>query len=160
MYVIADNVGEGQQADKIIKEMKELKEMVKQHNMKWKHDPSSYVSISTLIIPPKFCSLDHPPNPPEPWLAKFKKRYKVVKEVNRQVRDLNLSEGLLYMYLHMQGIKVFKSGTTQHKFDNKPGATQIWRKKLHFTMENKLKFVGFISGAFKCNARELVTGHV
>ena len=49
-----NNVGEGQKADEIIKEMKELKEMVREHSMKWKHDPPSYVSISTLIIPPKF----------------------------------------------------------------------------------------------------------
>ena len=168
-----NNVGEGQQASDIIKEMVEMRELVQTHSKKWNHEPPSYVSFSTLIIPPKFCSLDLPPAPAEPWLAEwtpapqFKNRYSVVKEVNKQVRELNLSEGLIYLHLHMQGIKVFKSGKTQHKFDNKPGATQIWRetevfRKLHFTTENKLKIVGFIASCFKGNQNNIVeiAGHV
>ena len=168
-----NNVGEGQQASDIIREMEDLREMVREHSRKFEHEPPSYVSFSTLIIPPKFCSLDLPPNPAEPWLTEwvptpqFINRYSVVKEVNRQVRDLNLSEGVNYLHLHMQGIKVFKSGKTQHKFDNKPGATQIWReyevfRKLHFTPEIKLKIVGFINSCFKGNesANVELAGHV
>jgi hypothetical protein len=168
-----NNVGEGQQASDIIKEMVEMRELVKEHSKKWHLEPPSYVSFSTLIIPPKFCSLDLPSNPAEPWLAEwvpapqFKNRYSVVKEVNKQVREINISEGLIYLHLHMHGIKVFKSGKTQHKFDNKPNATQIWRetevfRKLHFTPENKLKIVGFIASCFKGNQNNNVeiAGHV
>ena len=167
-----NNVGEGQQASDIIREMVQMRELVKEHSKKWNHEPPSYVSFSTLIIPPKFCSLDLPPNPAEPWLAEwvpapqFKNRYSVVKEVNKQIREMNLSEEVVYLHLHMQGIKVFKSGKVQHKFDNKPGATPIWRetevfKKLHFTVENKLKIVGFIASCFQGNQNNNVeiAGH-
>ena len=107
-----NNVGEGQQASDIIREMVKLRELVKEHSKKWKHEPPSYVSFSTLIFPPKFYSLDLPPNPAEPWLAEwvpapqFKNRYIMVKEVNKQVREINLSEGLTYLHLHMHSIKV------------------------------------------------------
>ena len=167
-----NNLGEGQQASDIIREMVQMRELVKEHSKKWNHEPPSYVSFSTLIIPPKFCSLDLPPNPAEPWLAEwvpapqFKNRYSVVKEVNKQIREMNLSEEVVYLHLHMQGIKVFKSGKVQHKFDNKPGATPIWRetevfKKLHFTVENKLKIVGFIASCFEGNQNSNVeiAGH-
>ena len=59
--------------------------------------------------------------------------------------------------MHLHGIKVFKSGTKQHKFDTKPGTTQIWRekevhRKLHFTMDNKLKIISYINECFKSNS--------
>ena len=161
-----NNIGEGQQADQIIAEMKEMKEMVLEHSKKWMHDHPSYVSFCTLIIPPKFCSLHvPPPNPNDPWLAewtpgpRFRNRYEEVRKVNEQVKEMNLKEGLKYVNLHLHGIKTFKSGTTQHKFDTRPGATQIWRekevaRKLHFTMENKLKIISYVSNCFRGNARE------
>ena len=134
-----NNIGEGQQADQIIAEMKE---MVLEHSKKWMHDHPSYVSFCTLIIPPKFCSLNvPPPNPNDPWLAewtpgpRFRNRYEEVRKVNEQVKEMNLKDGL------------------------KPGATQIWRKKevarkLHFTMEIKLKIISYVSNCFRGNARE------
>ena len=50
-----------------------------------------------------------------------------------------------------------KSGP-QHKYDTRPGATRVWReeevaKKLHFTMENKLKIMQNLQKTFKSNAR-------
>ena len=67
----------------------------------------------------------------------------------------------------MHGIKLLKLGMTQHKFDKKQGATQIWResevfKKLYFTPENELKIVGFIASCFKGNEKGNVelAGHV
>ena len=70
---------------------------------------------------------------------------------------MNREQGLQLVRLDIHGVKRFKSGTYQHKFDNKPGAKQVWRetevfKKLHFTVENKLKIVQYISSCFDGNA--------
>ena len=85
----------------------------------------------------------------------FINRYPVIKEVNEKIKKMNIDSGLAYLNLHMQGIKMLKSGP-QHKFDNKPGAKQVWReqevfKKLHFTAENKLKVVQYLQNTFKNN---------
>ena len=53
----------------------------------------------------------------------------------------------------------------QHIFDTKPGATQVWRetevfRKLHFTMEIKLKIVKYISTCFQANSERIAAqGH-
>ena len=158
-----NNIGEGQKAEEIIKEMQHLKEKVMEHSVKWKHNPPSYVSFCTLHLAPKFCSLYVPPNPPEPEIAQwvpghnFKNRYEVIRKVNEEVKVMNENSNLKFVKLDRHGIKMFKSGTVQHKFDNKPGSTQIWRehevfRKLHFTMENKLKLLSYISNCFRGNA--------
>ena len=51
-----NNVGAKDSAEDIIKDMKELKQVLKEHSDKWKHDPPSYVSFSTIVYAPKFCS--------------------------------------------------------------------------------------------------------
>ena len=168
-----NNIGEGQKAEEIVQEMIELKEVVEEHSKKYQHNLPNYVSFCTLILPPKFCSLHVPNNPPEPWLAEwvpgqnFRNKFEEIKLVNEQVKQLNLRDGLKCVDLAKHGVKMFKSGTVQHKFDNKPGATQIWRekevfRKLHFTMENKMKILSYISNCFRGNAGEpqSVSGHV
>ena len=160
-----NNIGEGQAAEEIIREMQYLKEKVAEHSRKWEHDPPSYVSFCTLHLAPKFCSLHVPPNPPEPEIAKwvpgpkFNNRYIVIKRVNDEIKAINDSSKLMYVKLDRHGIKTFKSGTVQHKFDTRPGTTQIWRekevfRKLHFTMENKLKLLAYISNCFRVNSKE------
>ena len=79
-----------------------------------------------------------------------------MKDINDKIVQLHRQEGLQLVRLDYQGVKWFKSGTKQHKFDNKPNATPIWRetevfRKLHFTMENKLKIIGHISKCFQAN---------
>ena len=71
---------------------------------------------------------------------------------------MNNGKSINWVNLHRQGVKTFKSGTVQHKFDTRAGSQQIWKerevhKKLHFTMENKIKFISYIENCFKRNAK-------
>ena len=73
--------------------------------------------------------------------------------------ELNKVDNLNEVKLDHQGVKMFKSGTVQHKFDTKPGAKQIWRerevfRKLHFTMENKVKILSYVCSCFRGNMKE------
>jgi hypothetical protein len=160
-----NNIGAGEKAEQIVKEMEELKSVVNEHSSKWNHTPSSYVVFCTVILAPKFCSLYVPPSPPEPEVAEwtppasFQNKYEEVKKLNDLIIQMNRQETLQLVRLDYHGVKRFKSGTVQHKFDNKPGATPVWRevqvfKKLHFTMENKLKIINYISNCFRGNAGE------
>ena len=124
------------------------------------HVPPSSVSISAFILPTKYCSFNVPDDPllaewkPEPG---FRDRYEEIKQVNLAIKALNEKDKLSWLNLHMQGVKILKSGP-QHKYDTRPGATRIWRenevaKKLHFTMENKLKIMQYLHKTFQSNAK-------
>ena len=160
-----NNIGAGEKADSILREMEELKQVVKEHSTKWNHSPPSYVAFCTVILAPKYCTLYVPPSPPEPEIAcwvpgpNFRDHYKEIKSLNDGIIELNKKDNLKFVRLDYHGVKRFKSGTVQHKFDTKPGSTQVWRetevsKKLHFTVENKMKIVGYISGCFRGNSEE------
>ena len=155
-----NNVEEGQASDAIINEMEELKNVMKEHSAEHNHNHPSYVSFSTLFFPPKLCSLNVPTNAPglQEWVPgpNFENRLNTIKRVNKAVKEMNQEDGLNWVNLHLHGIKVFNSGK-QHKFDTRPGTTQIWRekevfRKLHFTMGNKLKIIGYIDKCFKSNS--------
>ena len=164
-----NNIGAGQKADTIIKDMREIRQMVKDHSDRWGHVPASYVTFCTIPLAPKFCSLQVPPNPPEPEIAlwvppnNFRNLFSEMKSLNDQIIALNQEIGLTGVRIDYHGIKRFKSGMFQHVFDTKPGSTPVWResqvfKKLHFTMERKLKLVSHINSCFRENA-ERVKGH-
>ena len=164
-----NNIGAGQKADTIIQDMRELRERVKEHSDRWGHVQASYVTFCTIPLAPKFCSLEVPPNPPEPEIAmwvppnNFRNHFSEMKSLNDQIIALNQEIGLTGVRIDYHGIKRFNSGKFQHIFDTKPGSTPVWRetpvfKKLHFTMERKLKIVSHISTCFKENA-ERVKGH-
>ena len=161
-----NNLGGGETAEEIIKEMEVLKSVVADHSKKWKHSIPSFAVFCTVIVPPKFCSLSVPKNPPEPEIAQwvpptnFENRYPELKKLNSMIIDMNTRDNLTTVRLDYIGVKRFRSGTTQHIFDTKPGATQIWRetqvfKKLHFTMDVKLKIISKISSCFKANSERL-----
>ena len=160
-----NNIGKNDDVATIMGEFREMKEVVKEHSIKHNHNPPSYVAISTLILPPKYCSFSVPRNVPElaEWVPRpgFKNRYKVIKQVNLEVKAMNEEEKLSWLNLHMQGVKILKSGP-QHKYDTRQGAKTIWRerevfKKLHFTMDNKLKIVEYLQKTFKNNAERAST---
>ena len=111
-------------------------------------------------MPPKYCSFNVPDDPviaewkPGPG---FRDRYEEIKKVNLAIKAMNEEDKLYWLNLHMQGVKILKSGP-QHKYDTRPGATPVWRekevaKKLHFTMENKLKIMQYLQKTFKSNAK-------
>ena len=158
-----NNIGRGHSPDNVMEDVEELRQVVKEHSEKWGHSPPSYVAVCTLPLAPKYCSLHVPHNPPEPEIAMwvpapwFDNKYDKLAKVNKMLLDLHEKEGLKIVRLDFHGVKIFKNGKVQHKFDTKPGATQIWReeevwRKLHFTMENKLKLVQYISTCFENNA--------
>ena len=160
-----NNIGANDKAEKIIEDMKALKKVLEHHSEKWQHDPPSFVSFSTLMFAPKFCSLTVPPSPPEPWVAAwvpppdFNNKAEEVKKVNDWVIETQRAEGMGLVRLDYTGIKRFKSGTKQHKFDNRVGAARIWRedevfKKLHFTMDVKLKIMDHIKTCFITNSEK------
>ena len=154
-----NNIGEGQTAEEIMDEVRNLKETVRTHSVKYKHAIPSYVSVCTLSLPPKYCSLKLPEDMTglEAWKPprNFVNRYPVIREVNEQIKNMNMENGLTCLNLHMQGIKMLKLGP-QHKFDDKPGVKKVWRedevfRKLHYTIENKLKLVQYLQNTFKAN---------
>ena len=83
--------------------------------------------------------------------------------MNDWVIDTQRAEGMGLVRLDYTGIKRFKSGTKQHKFDNRDGATRIWRedevfRKLHFTMNVKVKTISRLASL--STARSLVANLV
>ena len=158
-----NNIAAGENAEDIINDMKVLKRVVDNHSKKFGHSPPSYISFCTVLLPPKFCSLNVPPiQPDEPDIAEwvpphnFRNKYDELDKLNKMI--LKLNENLKCVRMDYHGVKRFKSGTKQHKFDTKPGVPQIWKetkvfKKLHFTMDMKLKLVGYITECFKNNHR-------
>ena len=85
--------------------------------------------------------------------------YAISKHKSSQMSRSNIcyEDIFSWLNLHMQGIEMFKSGP-QHKYDTRPGATPVWRekevaKKLHFTMENKLKIIQYLQKTFQNNAK-------
>ena len=80
-----------------------------------------------------------------------------MKKLNDQIIQLQRAESI--EIVDYMVIKRFKSGTVQHKFDNKEGATPIWReeeifRKMHFTKELKLKIVEHIKKCFDGNCQK------
>ena len=161
-----NNIGGGETAEEITKEIEVLKSVVADHSKKWKHSPPSFAVFCTVVVAPKFCSLKVPDNPPEPEIAQwvppstFQNRYPELKKLNSMIIDTNSRDNLTTVRLDYIGVKRFKSGTVQHIFDNKVGASQIWRetdvlKKLHFAMDVKLKVINKISSCFKANSARI-----
>ena len=157
-----NNIGDGQAPEDIIEEMQEMKELVEEHSKLYRHDPPSTVSIATCIQPPKFCSFYLPPNATDlgDWIppSTFRNRAEQIGTLNKRIKELNEGAGLAYPALHMFGMKYFKSGTKQHKFDTKTGSARIWRetevrRKLHFTKEVKQKIVSHIRSIFAHNSQ-------
>ena len=156
------NVEYGDSVTTIIEQIKELKDLVKDHSIRQGHNVPGYVSVATLALPPKLCSLRLPENPTnlQEWMPKpgFINRYPVINQVNIEIKKINMEDSLAYLNIHMQGIKMLKAGP-QHKFDTKIGAVKIWREKKvfeksHFTMENKLKLIKYLENTFATNGRK------
>ena len=161
--VSINNIGEGQSPEQIIQEMKDMKELVKEHSIYYKIDPPSYVSSATCILPPKFCSFSVPRDAPglAEWIPSpnFINKAAIIERLNDLIKELNGQDNIQYVGLHLQGMKFFRSGKKQHKFDTKEGAQKIWRekdvfRKLHFTQEIKAKIVGFAINCFEQNSQE------
>ena len=160
--VSINNIGEGQEPQMIIQEMNFMKELVSDHSKLHGHNPPSYVSFATCILPPKYCSFYLPQDAPDlaEWIpaANFVNRADKIGTLNQKIMEMNARDNLQFVGLHMLGMKYFKSGTKQHKFDTKVGAKQIWRekevfRKLHFTQEIKVKIVGLAFNVFEKNAK-------
>ena len=129
--------------------------------MQWNHDPPSYVVFCTLLFAPKFCSLQLPAtdsalvNPDiAEWFPSpsFRNRYLETRKLNDLIISKNMEGGqqLIPVRLDYLGIK-------RHKYDNRDGATAIWRekevfRKLHLTVENKLKVIKNICSCFQGNS--------
>ena len=154
------NVGDGQSAQEIIDELKEMEDLVNEYEKRSSSTLKSYVSFSTLQLPPKYCSFLVPKNVPElvDWIPKhsFRNHYPIIKDVNEAIKAMNEKNGLSWLNLHLQGMKMLKTGP-QHKYDTRAGTTKVWREnsvfeKLHFTMSNKLKLIQYMQNTFAANA--------
>ena len=91
----------------------------------------------------------------------FHNKYDEIKKLNSMLIDMHAKEGLKQVRMDFHGVKRFKSGTLQHKFDTRPGVPQIWRepevfRKLHFTRENKIKIIQYINTCFASNTEYTV----
>ena len=162
-----NNIGAGDSAEQISRFMDVMKQVVQEHSTKWRHEPASYVSFCTVALAPKFCSLHIPPNPERPEVAlwvpppNFLNRYSEVKKLNDIIINKNKEGGrdLKLVRLDYHGVKRFSSGTVQHRYENVGGIAPVWRepevfRKLHFTMDYKLKIIGFISKCFQGNSSD------
>ena len=163
--VSINNIGEGQEPAEIIQEMQFMKDLVSDHSKLHSHNPPSYVSFATCILPPKYCSFHVPKDAPDlaEWVpaANFHNRADKISSLNKMILEMNEKDGLQFVGLHMLGMKYFKSGTKQHKFDTKEGVKQIWRekevfRKLHFTQDIKAKIVGLAYNVFQNNGKREV----
>ena len=157
-----NNVGDGQSAASIMKDINYMQKLVSEHSVLYNHDPPSCVSFATCHLPPKFTTFHIPPDAPNlaQWLppANFVNYADTIESLNSMIIDMNNQNGLRFVGMHLQGMKYFKSGTKQHKFDTLPDAKRIWRetevfKKLHFTQEQKLKIMGYIMKCFNDNSK-------
>ena len=117
---------------------------VKAHTEMNSHPQPSTLSVSTIMLVPKFCSLDLPANCPAEWIptAGFNNRRALIEEVNEGIKTMNLTAQVNYLKLHMEGIRIDKvSKKTLHKhYPVKP----IWReaevrRRLHLTPPYKAK---------------------
>ena len=153
------NVEDGQTAREILEEFKVMEDLMEEYKKKSSFTSHSYLSFSTLPLAPKYCSFGVPKNALilAEWVPgpSFKNLYPVIKDVNEALKAINEKNGLSWMNLHLQGMKILKSGP-QHKYDTKPGVPKVWREnavfeKLHFTMTNKLKLVKYMQSTFAAN---------
>ena len=158
-----NNIGDGQPPEEIVADMMKMKALVAEHSEIFQHEIPSFVSFATCIQPPKFCSFTVPADVPElrDWIPQpnFINRAEAIETLNKQIKEMNSKEGLNYVGLHMWGMKFFKSGMKQHKFDTKEGAKQIWRetdvrRKLHFTHEVKLQVMATVMKIFDANSKD------
>ena len=140
--------------------MHEFKEMIKQHSIRWDHKEPSTISFCTIPYAPKFCSLQVPENPVRNGVAEwipppsFVNRYEEVKKTNNMVITMQSEQNIKMIRLDFHGVKWLAGGRLQHKFDTKPGVTPVWRekevfRKLHFTIENKMKVMQYICHYYK-----------
>ena len=162
-----NNIGAGDTAEQVARYMAVMKQIVRDHSTKWRHETPSYVSFCTVVLAPKYCSLQLPPNPGRPEVAlwvpppNFRNRYPEIKKLNEMIIAMNKEGGrdLKMVRMDHHGTKRLSSGAFQHKFDNVAGAAPIWReedifKKLHFTMDYRLKIVNYLSNCFRGNSGE------
>ena len=167
-----NNIGAGEKAEHIFEEVLELKKVLKEHSEKWRHSPPSLAVFCTVVYAPKFCSLSLPPPPTDPEVAEwvptpnFSNKFAEIKRLNDLIIDMTRAENLDLVRLDYHGVKRLRTGTMQHKYDNRSGVVPVWkekevRKKLHFTMELKVKVIEHIKQSFAANIRKQAesTGH-
>ena len=156
------NVGDGQTAREIMKEFKEMEDLVVEYRKRSSITAGSWISFSTLPLPPKYCTFNVPKNVPElaNWVPEpsFKNYYPIIKEVNEALKAMNERNSLSWLNIHLQGMKILKSGP-QHKYDTRPESLKVWREtnvfdKLHFTMANKLKLITYMQKTFTVNEQK------
>ena len=156
-----NNIGDSQPVPNILDEIVELKQTVQAHTNKFRYNPPSVVSFSTLLYAPKFCSLDVPAAFPE-WLPPpgFKNRRNDTECLNVAIAALNKSAGVNYLKLHYEGARIDpKSGKVMHKHNPvKP----VWRevdirRRLHLTPEHKVKVAYLAAKLFKGGLTNLGT---
>ena len=153
------NVGDDQSATEILDEFKDMEDLMDQYKKRSSFTEKSYISFSTLPLPPKYCSFDVPKNAPAlaDWVPgpSFRNRYSIIKEVNEALKSINEKNNVSWLNIHLQGMKILKYGP-QHKYDTRPGVAKVWREnsvfdKLHFTMNNKLKLIKYMQNTFTAN---------
>ena len=157
-----NNIGSGETAEEIMIEAENLRQKLRAHSLEWQHCPPSYVSFCTVIVPPKFCSLNIPLYITDPDVAKwrpdgnFRNRYGEVKKLNKMIMESNMREGLNYVRLDRIGTMYNHLGKLQHIRDTHPGSRRIWKenevfRKLHFTMQKKMEIIKHIPDCFNKN---------
>ena len=153
------NVEDGQTAKEILEEFSQMESLMEVYKRMSSFTSNSYISFSTIPLAPKYCSFGVPKDAPglADWVPgpTFKNFYPVIKEVNEALKAVNEKNGLSWLNLHLQGMKILKSGP-QHKYDTRPGVLKVWREnavfeKQHFTMANKLKLVKYMQNTFAAN---------
>ena len=154
-----NNIGEGQAPHEIIDEICELKQVVEAHSGVHGHSEPSIVSVSTLLYPPKFCSLDVPASCPQ-WQppANFLNKRHDIECVNAAIAAMNRGGKVNYLNLHYEGIRIDrKSGKVMHRHSP---AIPIWkekaiRSKLHLTPKFKAKIAKNAAKIFKGGLKTL-----
>ena len=128
-------------------------EGLKHHSEQWKHDPPSLSHLAHSCMLPNSSLWQ---SCPSHLLSGYLHQTSTTKPGRlrkwKTPRGLR-AKGMSLVRLDYTDIKRFKSGTKQHKFDNRDGATRIWRegkvfRELHLTMDVKVKTMNHIRTSF------------
>ena len=82
-----------------------MKRLVAEHSVLYKHDPPSWVSFATCLLPPKFTSFHVPSEAPNlaQWLppATFVNYADTIEALDAMIINMNNQDGLRFVGMHL-----------------------------------------------------------
>ena len=152
-----ENIADGQTADEVMEEITDLKQAVQAHSTTCGFVPESVLSVCTVQLSPKLCSLDGADSAPD-WKPRqgFINKRKEIEALNSKISKLNLDDGVHYLQVHREGIRIdSKRKKVMHKHYPQK---QTWEEpevfeRITFTPESKQRILGNVVKLFKAGLK-------